>query len=131
MYIRSVSSVNSTYSFRSDDDKTMPIRVIPNQLVSQSEIWKLIETPHDSLRILRYPIASLGEYIDVCPTLYVIYDRYTTPVGVKVVYYKQPQHFSLMDSTKCELPKDCFDDLVTGAVDLYVQYVAGAEARRK
>lgn len=131
MYIRSVSSVNSTYSFRSDDDKTMPIRVIPNQLVSQSEIWKLIETPHDSLRILRYPIASLGEYVDGRPTLHVIYDRYTTPVGVKVVYYKQPQHFDIMTSKDCELPKDCFDDLVTGAVDLYVQYVAGAEARRK
>jgi len=26
---------------------------------------------------------------------------------------------------------DSFDDLVTGAVDLYVQYVAGAEARRR
>jgi len=26
---------------------------------------------------------------------------------------------------------DAFDDLVSGAVDLYVQYVAGAEARRR
>ena len=36
-----------------------------------------------------------------------------------------------MDSIPCELPTDAFDDIVTGAVDLYVQYVAGAEARKK
>jgi hypothetical protein len=36
-----------------------------------------------------------------------------------------------MDSIPCELPMDAFDDLVSGAVDLYVQYAAGAEARKK
>ena len=36
-----------------------------------------------------------------------------------------------MTSTPCELPMDAFDDLVSGAVDLYVQYAAGAEARKK
>lgn len=36
-----------------------------------------------------------------------------------------------MTSTPCELPIDAFDDIVTGAVDLYVQYVAGAEARKR
>lgn len=131
MYIRSVSRVSSTYSFRSNDTQTLPIRVIPNQLMSQSDIWKIIETPHDSLRILRYPAASLGEYKDGYPTLHVIYDQYTTPEGIKVIYYKQPRHFDIMTSTACELPLDAFDDLVTGAVDLYTQYVAGAESRRK
>ena len=41
---------------------TIPIRVIPNTLSSQSDVWKMIETPHDSLRILRYPVAVLNEY---------------------------------------------------------------------
>jgi len=36
-----------------------------------------------------------------------------------------------MTSTPCELPMDAFDDLVTGAVDLYVDYVAGAEANKR
>jgi hypothetical protein len=36
-----------------------------------------------------------------------------------------------MTSTPCVLPMDAFDDLVTGAVDLYVQYAAGAEARKR
>lgn len=317
MYVRSVSEVSSTYSFKGTPSS---IRIIPNELVSQSDVWRLLETPHNSLRILRYPAATIGAYEsfgvyktitvtndnmtnpkifsvesatstdvinasasichqysdlsrivtlqtgynslqdilqsvsglpigqdisntlsnlsdnDYCflifvyqepgasaanvhyyrvykhtdneysnenikilktqfpegfesapddytvtceydgtttqvvvdtdsnqdyyiltnqnsedinkgsvitiaanrdavsgtvPTLNVIYDRYTTPVGVKVMYYAQPRHFDIMTSTPCELPMDAFDDLVTGAVDLYVQYVAGAEANKR
>ena len=126
MYIRSVSNVSSTYSYRnqSPDNKT---DILPNQLVSQTDVWKLVETPHNSLRILRYPAVTLG----ADNTISVIYDRYTTLEGIKVLYYKQPSHFDLMTSTPCELPMDSFDDLVTGAVDLYVQYAAGAEARKR
>lgn len=132
MYLRSVSKVSSTFSFkRSENSTEAPINILPNQLVSQSEVWKLVETPHNSLRILRYPAAVLSQYKDVNPTITVIYDQYTTIVGIKVLYYKQPAHFDIMTSTPCELPKDAFDDIVTGAVELYVQYVAGAEEKRK
>lgn len=131
MYLRSVSNVTSTFSFKSDGQESeSPIRVLPNQLVSQSDVWKLVETPHDSLRILRYPAAVLGN-IDGSKVLSVIYDQYTTPTGIKVSYYKQPARFSLMTSTPCQLPLDAFEELVSGAVDLYVQYVAGAEARKR
>ena len=142
MYVRSVSNVTSTFSFKSagtSNDTQLPIRILPNELVSQSDVWRLLETPHNSLRILRYPAASIGEYqeftIDgekkLVPTLNVIYDRYTTPTGIKIVYYAQPRRFDLMTSTACELPMDAFDDIVTGAVDLYIQYAAGAEARKR
>lgn len=132
LYLRSVSNVTKTFSFKSESSaSTTPIRVIPNMLMSQSDVWKLIETPHDSLRILRYPAAVLNKYKGGHPTLSVIYDRYTEVQGIKLLYYKQPQYFDIMTSTPCELPMDAFDDLVTGAVDLYVQYVAGAESRKK
>lgn len=132
MYMRSVSRVSSTFSYKGDPESNFAgIRVIPNKLMSQSDIWKMVETPHDSLRILRYPVAVLSKYIKGKPTLTVIYDRYTTPEGIKVLYYKTPKHFDILTNTPCELPMDAFDDLVSGAVDLYVQYVAGAEARRK
>lgn len=132
MYLRSVSNVSATFNFRSGKNKpTASIRIIPNQLVSQSEVWKLIETPYDSLRILRYPAAVLNTMNGSNPTLTVIYDRYTTPEGIRVLYYKQPKYFDIMTSTACELPMDAFDDIVTGAVDLYVQYVAGAEAKKR
>ena len=85
MYIRSVSQVSRTFAFRSStntvqedttlpiEDTTLPIRVIPNQLTSQSDVWKLIETPHNTLRILRYPAATLGN-INNEKVLTVIYD---------------------------------------------------------
>ena len=145
MYIRSVSNVTETFSFKSSATaKGSSIRVLPNQLVSQSDVWKLIETPHDSLRILRYPAATLDnitvEDLDsnaqdpenkTYKVLTVIYDQYTTPEGIKLSYYKQPARFSLMTNTPCDLPLDAFEELVSGAVDLYVQYVAGAEARKR
>lgn len=137
MYIRSVSNVSSTYGFRSnttngqssnDPLQKLPIRIIPNELVSQSDVWRLLETPHNSLRILRYPAAVLSAPDSTgttsYPTLTCIYDQYTTVEGIKVLYYKQPRHFSILTSTPCELPSDAFDDLVTGAVDLYIQYVS-------
>lgn len=91
----------------------------------------MIETPYDSLRILRRPAAVLSKYNDSSkPTLTVLYDQYTTPLGIKILYYKEPNHFDVLTSTPCELPMDCFDDLVTGAIELYIQYVSGAEANR-
>lgn len=135
MYVRSVSSVTKTYSFKSNETQKNKIRVLPNQMVSQWDVWRLIETPHDSLRILRYPIAVLdipkneeegeerNEKTKTYPTITCIYDQHTEVEGIRVLYYKQPQHFDLMTSTACELPSDAFDDLVTGAVDLYVSYI--------
>ena len=127
MYARSTSKVSSTYSYKNYGSANQNTVILPNQLVLQTNVWKLLETPHNSLRILRYPAAVLN----VDNTLSVIYDRYTTINGIKVLYYKQPQHFSLMTSTPCELPIDAFDDIVSGAVDLYVQYAAGAEANKR
>ena len=136
MYVRSVSKVTSTFSFKGGtkaQDKN--IRILPNELISQNDVWKLVETPHNSLRILRHPAAVLSQYTgtgeNARPTITVIYDMYTTATGIKVLYYKTPKHFDLMTYTPCELPIDAFDDLVTGAVDLYVQYAAGAEAKRR
>lgn len=64
-------------------------------------------------------------------SLTVIYDQYTDPLGIEILYYSEPKHFDLMTSTACELPLDCFDDIVTGALELYIQYVSGAEANRR
>lgn len=133
MYVRSVSKVKNTFSFRSNDKaNNSSIRILPNELVAQSDVWKLVETPHNSLRILRHPAAVLSKYNgDSNPTLTVIYDQYTEPLGIKILYYKQPAHFDIMKSIACELPMDVFEDLVSGAVDLYVSYVAGAEAKKR
>lgn len=133
MYIRSVSNVSSTYSwFTGTSDKT---DVLPNIYTKQTDIWKVLETPHNSLRILRYPVVVLSQYsledTTSKPTITVIYDRYTTVDGIKVIYYKQPRYFDIMTSTACELPMDAFNDLVNGAVQLYLSYTGGQIKQQK
>ena len=124
MYVRSVSNVTSTFSWRGSGDA---IDVLPNVFTSQPDVWKLMESPHNKLRILRYPAAVISPTNDDKEnvTLTIIHDRYTNIKGCKLLYYKEPAYFDIMTSTPCELPMDCFDDIVTGAVDLYMNYVRG------
>lgn len=69
---------------------------------------------------------------DVTPTLTIIHDRYTNILDVQLMYYSTPTYFTPLDNTTtCKLPMDCFEELLTIALDLYVQYVAGAEANKK
>lgn len=130
LYIDSYTKVSDSYSYKLDDERKSP-GYIPNTLVSQSQINGFRTRPQDSMRIMRQPIASLSKDHNGNNIIEVLYDRYTTPAGFKMSYYKVPNYMNLMTSTPCELPDDAFDDLVTGAVDLYVQYVAGAEARKR
>lgn len=135
MYIRSLSEVSSIFRYKKRDGGEQPKKIVPNILISQNDAWRLLEAPYDSLRILRYPVAVLdtkaAEGSNTNPTITIMHDRYTEIENVTVLYYKQPKHFDVMTSTPCEFPMEAFDDLVSGAVDLYVQYVAGAEARKR
>lgn len=145
-YIRSVSNVSSTYNHNGirqiegvwyfpitlgsnsnvNVTSTQMLKVLPNKMVSQIEVDKFLESPYDSLRILRQPIAVLNTHISDKPTITCIYDRYTNVDSIRIMYYKKPSHFSiLVDNKPCELPMKVFDDLVTGAVNLYIQYVSG------
>lgn len=130
MYVRSTSIVSDTYNFKAPNNTNQGLKIIPNQFVSQNDAQKLFETPNNTLRILRQPIAILSKNSDKY-ALTVIHDRYTNIQKVGLTYYAKPTYFDIMTSTKCELPIDVFDDIVSGAVDLYIQYVAGAEANKK
>lgn len=123
LYIKSYSNVESSYRFKNEGGSG----ILPNQLISIKDVNKVISRPQDSMRILRTPIVWLADNNG----LGAIYDSYTQPASVQLEYYRVPVHMDLMTSTACELPKEMFESLVTGAVDLYVQYASGAEARRK
>jgi len=61
MYLKSVSNVSSTFSFKNgSSNDSLRTKILPNRLVSQSEVWKIIETPHNNLRILKYPVVVLN-----------------------------------------------------------------------
>ena len=131
MYVRSTSIVSNTYNFKVSNNTNQGLKIIPNQFVSQNDAWKLFETPNNTLRILRQPAAILSKNNIGNYTLTVIHDRYTNIQKVGLTYYAKPAYFDIMTSTACELPIDVFDDIVSGAIDLYIQYVAGAEANKK
>lgn len=124
LYVKSYSDVTSSYRFK-DDERTSG--VIPNELISVKDVNKVIQRPQDSMRILRSPLVWLADEHG----LGAMYDRYTEPTQIYLEYYRVPNYMNPLTSTACELPMEMFEQLVSGAVDLYVQYVAGAEARKR
>ena len=125
LYIKSYSNVNSSYRYK--DEIETGSGILPNELISLRDVNKAIARPQDNMRILRNPLVWLADKNE----LGAFYDRYTEPQNIYLEYYRVPQYMDLMTSTECELPMEMFEQLVSGAVDLYVQYVAGAEARKR
>lgn len=124
MYVSSTSTVSKSYSFKNQSDGA---GVIPNKLVSLAELNRYVQNAYDNMRVLRNPIVAVsGKNM-----LTIVKDAYTEIDSITSTYYKKPQRFSILDNTVCELSNEAFEDLVTGAVDLYVQYVAGAEANKR
>lgn len=124
LYIRSHSNVRDSYRFKDNGNNS---GMLPNELISERDVNKIIQRPQDSMRILRNPLVWLADNNG----LGAMYDRYTEPQNIYLEYYKVPDHMNPLTSTACELPMEMFEQLVSGAVDLYVQYVAGAEARKR
>lgn len=126
LYIKSYSNVTSTYRYKGDQEVESD-GIVPNELISVRDVNAVISKPYDNMRILRNPIVWLADENG----LGVLCDRYTGLNSVVVEYYKVPDYMDIMTSTPCELPMEMFEQLVSGAVDLYVQYVAGAESRKR
>lgn len=125
LYVDSYTTVSKSHRYKSPKEGSAG--QVPNTLISKTKVQELVTRPQDNMRIMRYPIA----YLDNNKKITVFCDRYTQPTKFKMSYYRVPNYMNLFNNQTCELSMDVFDDLVTGAVDLYVQYVAGAEARKR
>lgn len=128
LYLISTTDVERMYEYKKGTNSHAG--TVTNAYIPQSTEMQFAERPFDPMRIVRYPIVQLYQENDRT-NIKLMCDQYTSPTKVNVTYYKIPRYMDLMTSTPCELSIDAFDDLVTGAVDLYVQYVAGAEARKR
>ena len=126
LYLTSSVIVDDSYRMKQADGRGE----IPVTLVSKTKAQEFITRPQDNMRIMRQPVAFFDGDNDN-KHIKVYCDRYTDPKQFKLSYYKIPQYMNLFTETPCELGMNVFDDLVTGAVDLYVQYVAGAESRKR
>ena len=97
--------------------------MVSNKLLKQSDVNKVINQNYDKHRILRNPAAVLeGSNIKI------IHDEYTTVDSIDVTYIKIPENFSV--TVACELPYECFEDLVAGATDLYVRHLTATQPKQ-
>ena len=68
---------------------------------------------------MRKPIITVSQYNNE-RTVTLFHDIYTSIINTDLFYIRTPQQITLDDNSACELPYECFDDLVQGTVDLYV-----------
>ena len=129
-YIRSSSIVSRTYKDPQVDNA--PLSYLSNTLINQNEVEKILAKPYNKGAIMRHPAVVL-EHKDN-DLIKVFVDTYTSLAGIDLTYYRQPFAFSVINyddtddsagaiHSSCELPYTCFEDLVEGAVKLYVSYI--------
>lgn len=131
MYIRSNSAVRGTYKAVKD------LYTVGNVFIKQDDVKNVLQSYYNYRGIIRNPMVVLTSQTaeDDGTYLQVIHDIYTNIAYVELIYYRCPNRFNIIDGTACELPFECFDDLVDGAVRLYISYkypnLNNPERRRK
>lgn len=82
-------------------------------------------------RILRYPLITIyGDETDV-DIFFLMTDTHTEDIDhVQMTYFRNPERFNPID-VPCELPLSCFDDIVSGAVELYIRVYRVGQANKQ
>lgn len=143
LYIRSNSIINKSYK---NNSKISTEVYTPNISIKQDDVAKVMTTFYNSKGILRNPLVVL-ESTDVKNSyIKVIHDSYTNILALDLTYYCMPYAFNVLKyndedfsdgavHSYCELPFNCFDELVEGAIDLYISNykfkLANDEAQRR
>lgn len=128
LYIRSNSKIFRNH--KSDKVLNFPV-LTPNKVIKESDVDKVLDSYYNNGAILRNPLIVLESNGDV-PYIKIIHDNYTTIFSVEIVYYRQPYAFNVLKNNDsdtaagaihsfCELPFSCFDELLDGALNMYIQ----------
>lgn len=136
-YIRSSSIVSRTYKDPQVDNELF--RLLPNKLITQADVQKILQKPYNRGSIIRNPLVILehknSDYVKV------FCDLYTGLAGVDLTYYTAPYAFNVLNyddedtsvgavHSTCELPFTSFDELVNGAVMLYMTYATNVDLQK-
>lgn len=114
LYQRAYASVVGTY-------KNIKVSTpVPCVQLKQVDVNVVEDMLFDKDRIIRTPIVDIASTKSSADTFNLYYDRYTTVNSITLVYIRKPQTFSILTNTPCELPMSCFNDLVEGAVQMYI-----------
>ena len=113
-YVDSISTVSNTYT---GDTGTKNIQ---NKYIDNiQDVNNIINGNYNLGFIMRKPVIAVSQYNNE-RTLTLFHDTYTSIINTNLFYIRTPQPITLDDNSACELPYECFDDLVQGTVDLYV-----------
>lgn len=128
MYVRSESIVTKNYK----SDKVLENGVItPNILVKQEDVDNVINAYYNYKGIIKNPLVVFENTSYTSNQFKVISDTYTQIESVYLTYYCQPNAFNVLKfddndqsagavHSYCSLPYSCFEELVSGAVDMYL-----------
>lgn len=111
LYLRSTSGATTHYKPNRETEQNV---LLSNELIEDKDVNKVVNKYHNYAGIIRNPLIIIqGDNAKI------IHDLYTTINSVDFVYYRMPNKFDI-SNTPCELPVSAFDDLVSGAIKLYV-----------
>ena len=113
---RVVYKASSTYNWTSGGE----LKEISGVEIKQSDVAQFTKDAYDQHRIIRTPMY----WIDYnSKSIHTIKDDYSNFSKIIIWYYKKPNEFTILGNNpqNCELPIECFDELVTEAVQMYVQ----------
>lgn len=128
MYVRSESIVTKNYK----SDRVLENGVItPNILVKQEDVDNVINAYYNYKGIIKNPLVVFENTSYISNQFKVISDTYTQIESVDLTYYCQPNAFNVLKfddndqsagavHSYCSLPYSCFEELVSGAVDMYL-----------
>lgn len=139
MYIRSNSIIDKTYK---DQVKRENLIHTPNLIIKQSDVPHVVGASYNQGNIIRTPLVVLESTKQGSHYLKVIHDKYTHVDAVDLVYMRYPYKFNVLNfndndkssgaiHSSCELPFFCFDELVEGAVNLYITQYKFALAQKQ
>lgn len=129
LYIRSNSIINKNY--KGEDTLLYNVKT-PNKTIKHADVENVILSYYNSGAILRNPLVVLESTESSSPYIKLIHDSYTNVLSIDLVYYCQPYAFNVIKyndddlsagavHSYCELPYSCFDELVEGALNMYIQ----------
>lgn len=126
MYIDSTSNISVSYS----DNSTVE-GVVGNDYVNSNQLKQIQNDTFNKHRILRRPVIYMTTVnADGNTYFQIISDEYTTVNSVAMRYLKTPAEFTILgNGVACELPYECFNELVSGAVQLFINYKRGGASQ--
>lgn len=128
LYIRSNSIIDKTYKHPVKTEKFIHT---PNQMIKQSEVPNVVNSFYNNGGIIRTPLVILESTLQGSDYIKVIHDMYTHIDALDLVYLQQPYRFNILNyndedesagavHSTCQLPFSTFNELVEGAVSLYI-----------